>query len=46
MNSSGLKNAENDLRYLLNRGYRKTTALNFVAGHYLLDKSQRNYLAR
>ncbi|MGB9837851.1 MAG: DUF434 domain-containing protein [Methanothermobacter sp.] len=41
-----LKMAVEDLRYLLNRGYRKRVALNFVANHYLLGKRERNYLAR
>ncbi|WP_324735129.1 DUF434 domain-containing protein [Thermococcus sp. SY098] len=35
-----------DLKYLLNRGYRKSTALNFVANHYKLKKMERYFLAR
>lgn len=41
-----LEMAAEDLRYLLNRGYRKRVALNFVANHYLLGRDERNYLAR
>ncbi len=41
-----LKDASYDLKFLLNRGYRKKIALNFVANKYLLDKNARNYLAR
>ncbi|WP_431063599.1 DUF434 domain-containing protein [Methanobacterium sp.] len=35
-----------DLRFLLNRGYRKKNALQFVSNKYLLSKRERNYLAR
>lgn len=35
-----LKMAVEDLRYLLNRGYRKRVALNFVANHYLLGRGK------
>ncbi|NJE09200.1 DUF434 domain-containing protein [Thermococcus sp. M39] len=35
-----------DLKYLLNRGYRKSVALNFVANHYKLKKEDRHLLAR
>ncbi|AEH24909.1 DUF434 domain-containing protein [Pyrococcus yayanosii] len=38
--------AYEDLKYLLSRGYRKKTALNFVANHYLLDARTRHILAR
>lgn len=31
---------------MLNQGYRKKIALNFVANHYLLDQKARNYLSR
>lgn len=41
-----LKNGAKDLRYLLDRGYRKKLALDFVANHYLLDQKERNYLSR
>lgn len=41
-----LKLAELDLRFLLNRGYRKKVALQFVSNHYLLEKKERNYLSR
>jgi hypothetical protein len=41
-----LKNAAQDLKYLLDQGYRKKVALNFVGNHYLLTQEQRNYLAR
>ncbi|CAD5243455.1 DUF434 domain-containing protein [Thermococcus camini] len=38
--------AYRDLKYLLNRGYRKSVALNFVADHYRLRKAERHLLAR
>lgn len=41
-----LQEAAYDLRFLLNRGYRKKGALQFVANKYLLNKHERNYLAR
>lgn len=41
-----LQEAAYDLRFLLNRGYRKKGALQFVANKYVLDKHERNYLAR
>ncbi|HEX3013458.1 MAG TPA: DUF434 domain-containing protein [Methanobacterium sp.] len=41
-----LQEAACDLRFLLNRGYRKKGALHFVANKYLLNKDERNYLAR
>ena len=41
-----LREAAYDLRFLLNRGYRKKGALQFVANKYLLNKDERNYLAR
>ena len=41
-----LKDASYDLRFLLNRGYKKSVALNLVANKYLLDKDGRNYLVR
>ena len=41
-----LKNAAYDLKFLLNRGYRKKIALNLVTNKYLLDKNGRNYLVR
>ncbi len=41
-----LNDARMDLRFLLNRGYRKKIALNFVGNHYLLNKDERNYLSR
>ncbi|OEC88084.1 MULTISPECIES: DUF434 domain-containing protein [Methanobacterium] len=41
-----LKRAAFDLRFLLNRGYRKKGALQFVANKYVLNKDERNYLAR
>jgi hypothetical protein len=45
-NSRKLQDASNDLRFLLNRGYRKVMAINFVGNHYLLDKNERNFLNR
>ncbi|BDH80048.1 MAG TPA: DUF434 domain-containing protein [Methanothermobacter sp.] len=41
-----LKKAVEDLRYLLDRGYKKRVALDFVANHYMLKRRDRNYLAR
>ncbi len=41
-----LKDAEKDLKYLLDRGYKKRVALDFVANHYRLKRGERNYLAR
>ncbi|KAF5084025.1 DUF434 domain-containing protein [Methanobacterium aggregans] len=38
--------AVHDLRYLLDRGYRKKGALKFVSDRYLLNIHERNYLAR
>ena len=35
-----------DLKYLLNRGYRKGYALEFVANHYRLSEEERYLLAR
>ena len=44
--AKNLKDASYDLKFLLNRGYRKKIALNLVANKYLLDKNGRNYLVR
>jgi hypothetical protein len=41
-----LNNASYDLKFLLNRGYKKRAALNLVADKYLLNKDGRNYLVR
>ncbi|AHL23626.1 DUF434 domain-containing protein [Thermococcus nautili] len=41
-----LAEAYRDLKYLLNRGYRKSVALDFVANHYRLRKEERHLLAR
>ena len=41
-----LNDAAYDLKFLLNRGYRKKVALNLVTNKYLLDKNGRNYLVR
>ncbi|MBM4241666.1 MAG: DUF434 domain-containing protein [Euryarchaeota archaeon] len=41
-----LQDATHDLRFLLDHGYKKKGALTFVANRYLLDKRQRNFLAR
>lgn len=41
-----LAEAYRDLRYLLNRGYRKSVALDFVANHYRLSLEERHLLAR
>jgi len=41
-----LKDAAYDLKFLLNRGYRKKIALNLVANKHLLNKKERNFLVR
>ncbi len=41
-----VKEAAYDLRFLLNRKYRKKNALEFVSNKYLLNKEERNFLAR
>ena len=41
-----LQDASYDLKFLLNRGYRKKNAISFVSNKYLLSKHERNYLAR
>ena len=41
-----LRDASYDLKFLLNRGYRRKNALNFVSNKYLLSKHERNYLTR
>jgi hypothetical protein len=41
-----LKDAAYDLKFLLNRGYRKKPGLNLVANKYLLNKNERNLLVR
>jgi hypothetical protein len=46
MKNKLLKGAAYDLKFLLNRGYRKKGALNFVSNKYLLNKDERNYLFR
>lgn len=44
--NSNLKNASLDMKHLLDRGYKKSSALNFVADHYGLGKQDRNFLVR
>ena len=41
-----LEDAAYDLKFLLNRGYRKKAALNLVANKYLLNRDGRNFLVR
>lgn len=41
-----LHDARKELRYLLNRGYKKKTALDFVANHYSISREDRAILAR
>ncbi|ALV63982.1 hypothetical protein ADU37_CDS22850 [Thermococcus sp. 2319x1] len=43
---SSLLLAYEDLKYLLNRGYRKKYALEFVANHYRLSQKERHFLFR
>jgi len=45
MNMS-LDDAIDDMKYLLNKGYKKKSALNFVSNHYGLDRKERNFLLR
>lgn len=41
-----LQKATSDLKYLLDRNYKKKSALDFIGNHYLLNKEERNYLQR
>lgn len=41
-----IHDASMDLKYLLNRGYNKTSAVTFVCNHYQLEKADRHFLAR
>lgn len=41
-----LRRAAEEVRYLLNRGYNRESALNFVADHHHLDKLHRTILMR
>ncbi len=41
-----ISDAVRDLRYLLNRGYPRESAVNFVSNHYRFPLSQRHLLAR
>jgi hypothetical protein len=41
-----LSDAVYDLKFLLNRGYKKKNAITFVANKYLLNIDERNYLVR
>jgi hypothetical protein len=41
-----LKEAKKDFQYLLERGFPRTGALEYVGNHYLLGQMQRNYLNR
>ncbi|MFX0096424.1 MAG: DUF434 domain-containing protein [Candidatus Hodarchaeota archaeon] len=45
-NLSNMKEAAKDLRYLLSRGYGRTSALNLVGDKYLLDNEERHILFR
>ena len=44
--NKNLVNAARDLKFLLDRGYPKKYALDFVSNHYLLSKEMRNLLSR
>jgi hypothetical protein len=46
MLSAGVSNAVRDLRYLLDRGYPRDSAVTFVANHYRLKLDERHLLAR
>ncbi|CDG65498.1 MAG: hypothetical protein PWQ15_442 [Methanobacterium sp.] len=41
-----LKEAKKDFKYLLERGFPRSGALNYVGNHYLLGEMERNYLNR
>ncbi|MHC1604677.1 MAG: DUF434 domain-containing protein [Candidatus Methanofastidiosia archaeon] len=41
-----IHDAREDLRYLLNRGYRKKSAIAYVCNHYGLTENERNLLSR
>jgi hypothetical protein len=41
-----LKDATYDLKFLLNRRYKKKSALDLITNKYLLNKEKRNYLVR
>lgn len=41
-----MKDAAHDLRFLLNRGYNRNSAVNFVANKYKLGIKDRNFLVR
>ncbi len=45
-NDPVLKEAKKDFQYLLERGFPRTGALEYVGNHYLLGQMQRNYLNR
>jgi hypothetical protein len=44
--SEGTKEAIRDLRYLLNRGYPRETAVRVVSNHYCLSSEERHLLSR
>ena len=44
--NSKLRKAVHDLRYLLDQGYPRESAVNFVANHYRLPLGERHLLAR
>lgn len=46
MLTDNLKKSVHDLRFLLNRGYPKDSAVEFVSDHYLLDSEKRHFLIR
>jgi hypothetical protein len=46
MLSAKLADAVRDLRYLLNRGYPRDSAVTFIANHYRLKLDERHLLAR
>jgi hypothetical protein len=45
-NKKKVSDAEYDLKFLLNRRYKKKNALAFVSNKYLLNRDERNYLGR
>lgn len=43
---STMKKAEQDFKFLLDRGYKRKSALNFVVAHYGLGRKEKNFLLR
>jgi len=46
MLTEDLEKSVHDLRFLLNRGYPRNSAVEFVSDHYLLNSEERHFLVR